>query len=138
MDAHDIFKAPTRTEAELRLEKFVEQWQPLEPRAVKNFTWGLKRCFEFYEFDKALHPLIHSTNFLERFFREFRAKANNRITPYQVTGKSSPVKGRTANGCIQLGVPTEVAQEWKSKHTRKGKPIHRADLLNNSDYEIMK
>jgi transposase-like protein len=58
------------------LEKFVDKWQSLEPRAVKNFTWGLKRCFEFYEFDKALHTLIHSTNLLERFFREFRAKSD--------------------------------------------------------------
>lgn len=75
-DAHHIFKAATRTEAQRRLEQFVAKWQPLEPRAVKNFKWGLKRCFEFYEFDQALHPLIHSTNLLERFFREFRAKAD--------------------------------------------------------------
>jgi len=75
-DAHNIFKAPTRTEAQLRLEQFVDKWQTLEPRAVKNFKWGLKRCFEFYEFDTTLQPLIHSTNLLERFFREFRAKAD--------------------------------------------------------------
>ena len=46
----------------------------LEPQAVQ--LWGLKRCFEFYEFDQTLQPLIHSTNLLERFFREFRAKAD--------------------------------------------------------------
>lgn len=76
LEAHHIFKAPTRSEAQLRLEQFVDKWQPLEPRAVKNFKWGLNRCFEFYEFDKTLQPLIHSTNLLERFFREFRAKAD--------------------------------------------------------------
>lgn len=76
MEAHDIFKAATRTEAEQRLAQFADNWHSLEPRAVKNFNWGLKRCFEFYEFDKALHPLIHSTNLLERFFREFRAKSD--------------------------------------------------------------
>ena len=75
-DAHDIFKAPTHTEAKLRLQNFIQKWQPLEPRAVKNFSWGLKRCFEFYEFDPSLHTLIHSTNLLERFFREFRAKSD--------------------------------------------------------------
>lgn len=76
MDAHDIFKAPTLAQAQQRLETFVDKWQPLEPRAVKNFSWGLKRCFVFYDFDRALHPLIHSTNLLERFFREFRAKSD--------------------------------------------------------------
>jgi transposase-like protein len=75
-EAHEIFKAPTRPEAQQRLAEFVAQWESLEPQAVKNFTWGLKRCFEFYAFDEALHPLIRSTNLLERFFREFRAKAD--------------------------------------------------------------
>jgi transposase-like protein len=75
-DAHDIFKAPTRPEAEQRLQVFTAKWQPLEPAAVKNFTWGLKRCFVFYDFAPALRPLIHSTNLLERFFREFRAKSD--------------------------------------------------------------
>lgn len=75
-DALDIFQAPTRTMAEQRLAAFIEKWQPLEPRAVKNFTWGIKRCFEFYAFDEALHSLIRSTNLLERFFREFRAKSD--------------------------------------------------------------
>ena len=76
MDAHDIFKAPNRAEAEQRLEKFNQKWQALEPQAVKNFNWGLKRCFEFYAFDPVLFTLIHSTNLLERFFREFRAKSD--------------------------------------------------------------
>ena len=76
MDAHHIFKAPNRAEAEQRLEKFNQKWQALEPQAVKNFNWGLKRCFEFYNFDPALFTLIHSTNLLERFFREFRAKSD--------------------------------------------------------------
>lgn len=76
MEAHDIFKAPTLAEAQQRLHKFNEKWQALEPKAVKNFNHGLKRCFEFYHFDPALHLLIHSTNLLERFFREFRAKSD--------------------------------------------------------------
>ena len=76
LDAHHIFKAPTHAEAKVRLDQFRQKWQPLEPRAVKNFSWGLKRCFVFYEFDPSLHTLIHSTNLLERFFREFRAKAD--------------------------------------------------------------
>lgn len=75
-EAHNIFKANTRTEAEQLLEAFIAKGQPLEPDAVRSFTWGLKRCFVFYEFEQVLYSLIHSTNLLERFFREFRAKSD--------------------------------------------------------------
>lgn len=75
-EALAIFEAPTRAEAEQRLAAFVATWQPLEPQAVHSFTWGLTRCFTFYHLDPALHPLVRSTNLLERFFREFRTKAD--------------------------------------------------------------
>lgn len=45
-DAHEIFKAPTRSEALERLDKFEAKWKPLEPRAVQNFKWGLRRCVD--------------------------------------------------------------------------------------------
>lgn len=75
-DALDIFDAPTQPEAELRLAAFESKWTVLEPAAVHNFKWGLTRCFSFYQFAPDLHPLIRSTNALERFFREFRNKAD--------------------------------------------------------------
>ena len=75
-DAHEIFKAATLAEAQQRLDAFNKKWQPIESKAVKSFNWGLKRCFEFYQFDPSLHHLIRSTNLIERFFREFRAKAD--------------------------------------------------------------
>jgi transposase-like protein len=74
--ALDIFQAPTRAAAEQRLAAFVTTWASLEPKAVRTFQWGLKHCFTFYQLDLALHPLVRSTNLLERFFREFRAKAD--------------------------------------------------------------
>ena len=33
-------------------------------------------CLNFYAFDRSIHGLIRSTNLLERFFREFRTKAD--------------------------------------------------------------
>lgn len=75
-EALAIFEAVTRQEAEARLQQFVSRWQALEPKAVGNFTHGLKRCFTFYQLDAALHPLVRSTNLLERFFREVRAKTD--------------------------------------------------------------
>jgi transposase-like protein len=74
--AYAIYDAPTAAEAHLRLHAFAQTWQPLEPKAVHAFTWGIQRTFEFYRFDQALQPLIRTTNALERFFREFRTKAD--------------------------------------------------------------
>lgn len=74
--AHEIFEAETRAQAQARLAAFNEKWQALEPKAVHNFNWGIKRCLVFYDFSASLHRLIHSTNLIERFFREFRAKAD--------------------------------------------------------------
>jgi group II intron reverse transcriptase/maturase len=44
---------------------------------------------------------------------------------------------RTANGQIWFGVPREVIQRAKKKYMRKGKVIHRPELLLNSDYDIV-
>jgi putative transposase len=75
-EALAIFEAVTRREAEARLQEFRTRWQALEPRAVSSFTRGLKRCFTFYQLDVGLHRLVRSTNLLERFFRELRAKTD--------------------------------------------------------------
>lgn len=75
-EALDIFDAPTPMEAQERLKAFVVKWGPLEPEAVKNFKWGLGRCFTFYGLGASLHKLVRSSNLLERFFREFRSKAD--------------------------------------------------------------
>ena len=75
-DALAIFQASSREQAIDLLAAFVAKWQEREPQAVKTFTHGLKRCFSFYECDPLLHPLVRSTNLLERFFREFRARAD--------------------------------------------------------------
>ena len=76
MDAHAIFEAPTRGEAEARLATFCTQWQAREPKMVRALRRDIALCFSFYAFDPTLHPLIRSTNLIERFFREFRTKAD--------------------------------------------------------------
>lgn len=75
-DALAIFEAVSKAEAEQRLASFVATWGELEPKAVQTFHKSITCCFTFYECDASLHPLIRSTNLLERFFREFRAKAD--------------------------------------------------------------
>jgi putative transposase len=75
-DAHAIFEAPTRAEAETCLAQFRTTWGALEPEVVRLLTKDVDACLTFYQCDHQLHPLIRSTNLLERFFREFRTKAD--------------------------------------------------------------
>jgi putative transposase len=58
------------------LKIFVERWQPIEPKAVQTFLIDIALTFNFYNFDVSLHSLIRTSNALERFFREFRNKAD--------------------------------------------------------------
>jgi transposase-like protein len=74
-DAHAIFEAPTRVEAEARLAQFQTRWGTLEPQVVRLLSKDVEASLTFYQCDHTLHPLIRSTNLLERFFREFRTKA---------------------------------------------------------------
>lgn len=75
-DAYAIYDAASYDQAQLLLQTFVDKWQPLEPKAVHAFEWGLQHTFSFYDFGKELHRHIRTTNHLERFFREFRTKAD--------------------------------------------------------------
>ena len=75
-DAHAIFEAPTRAEAVERLASFQATWRILEPEVVRLLTKDIELSLTFYLFDASLHALVRSTNLLERFFREFRTKAD--------------------------------------------------------------
>jgi transposase-like protein len=75
-DAHAIFEAPTRAEADARLAAFRATWGRLEAEVVRLLTKDVEACLTFYQFDQPLHRLIRSTNLLERFFREFRTKSD--------------------------------------------------------------
>jgi group II intron reverse transcriptase/maturase len=44
---------------------------------------------------------------------------------------------RTVNGKTLLKVPKDVVQKWENRYLQHGKPIHRAELMNNSDYDIV-
>jgi putative transposase len=76
MDAHAIFEAATRTEAEQRLASFQTTWSAREGAVVRLLTKDIALSLTFYQFDVSVHGLVRSTNLLERFFREFRSKAD--------------------------------------------------------------
>ncbi len=63
------------------------------------------------------------------------------ITTYHNNGKRSRTKAgdkrRSVNGGIGFRVPRAVLTEKCNRYKRNGKPIHRAELLNESDYSII-
>jgi transposase-like protein len=61
-DAHAIFAAPTRTEAEQRLVSFRTRWGSLEGAVVRLLTKDIALSLTFYQFDVSLHALVRSTN----------------------------------------------------------------------------
>ena len=67
---------------------------------------------------------------------EIYTSTSNRLT----TGKTRNLKNaktRAISYKIMLSVPQRVTNEWIKRHTRKGKPIHRNELLNNSEFDII-
>jgi len=46
-------------------------------------------------------------------------------------------KRRSVNAHIRLGVPKDVIEEKCQRYQRKGKPIHRAEMLNESEFSII-
>lgn len=51
--------------------------------------------------------------------------------------KHGPRKCRSINSTIGLHVPRSVAKEWENRHRKANRPVHRPELLNLSDYEIV-
>lgn len=73
--------------------------------------------------------ITHATTGRARFlgYDVYMAHGNSRLCH----------KRRSINGTPMLSIPTEVVRDWKARRTRKGKPYHRTELLNNSDYDIV-
>jgi group II intron reverse transcriptase/maturase len=59
---------------------------------------------------------------------------NTKLTNDKRTAKQI---GRSLNGKVVLSVPPDVAKDWRTRFTKKGKTIHRSYLLNCSDFEII-
>jgi hypothetical protein len=73
--------------------------------------------------------------------RESAAKfLNYEITTIQRNTKQGTRNGhrvRSVNGDIGLKVPRNVVEDKCKRYMRKGKPIHRAELLDESDFTII-
>jgi hypothetical protein len=54
----------------------------------------------------------------------------------KITLGKNGVKRRAINGRIRLGMPVDARKEQMAKCTRRGRAIHRPELLYRTDYEI--
>jgi group II intron reverse transcriptase/maturase len=88
---------------------------------------GLKLSFEK---TKITHARSDKALFLGY---EIGTGANDTRRTRMVNGHSR----RSVNGVIWFGVPRNVITQAMRKYTRRGKPIHRAQLLPNSPYTIV-
>jgi group II intron reverse transcriptase/maturase len=55
----------------------------------------------------------------------------------QDTYRGASNRGRYINGKVGLQVPREVGRKKSQRYIRNSKPIHRAELLNDSEYDIV-
>ncbi|WP_181383934.1 reverse transcriptase/maturase family protein [Streptomyces sp. NWU339] len=64
-----------------------------------------------------------------------------RFLGYEITAHHDHRKGargrRWTDGFIKLNVPRSVVKAKCARHMRRGKPAHRRDLVNESDYTIV-
>jgi group II intron reverse transcriptase/maturase len=64
-----------------------------------------------------------------------------RFLGYEITVRHSDSKitngRRTINGQVQLRVPPDVVKAKCALYSKRGKPTHRPELLNNDDYTIV-
>lgn len=98
--------------------------------AVKDFLHGIKLTLS----DKKTlitHAATQSARFLG--YELTARKSNTKLTADRKTGR----KKRSTNSTIQLHVPRTVAKEWENRYKHNGKPVHRLELEQSSDYEIV-
>lgn len=75
--------------------------------------------------------ITNASNAAARFlgYEIVHQRANDRITP--ATGR------RQVNGRIGLRVPSDVIQAACDRYSRNGKPIHRRELIDDTDFSII-
>lgn len=56
---------------------------------------------------------------------------------YENTKRAEGINKRSVNGHPKLIVPKETKEEWVKRYTKYGKPHHRAELLELTDFEIV-
>ncbi len=75
-EASAIYEVAEETTIRERAANWRQHWQAVEPIAVRRFFHEFELTLSFLHGDFPQWHLIHTTNLLERFFEEFRRKAD--------------------------------------------------------------
>jgi transposase-like protein len=75
-DAAAIYDGSDLETIRQRKVDFVQKWQHIEPKAVRRFGNDFDLTLNYLRVPFSHKNLIRTTNLLERFFREFRARAD--------------------------------------------------------------
>ena len=79
-EASTIYQAATASQAHLRLQAWVQQWQGRAPDAVATLTRDFEATLVFYQLDTITREWIRSTSLLERANRALRTKFRQAVT----------------------------------------------------------
>ncbi len=82
--------------------------------------------------DKTL--ITHAAKGRARFLNY---EINAGIVNDKLTKGTDGIKKRALNYRIQLRMPKDVLKKWVDKYTKGNKPIHRNELIYQSDYDIV-
>ncbi len=75
-EAADIYAGTDIAAIKQRLADFQQKWAALEPKAVRCFLKDFDLTLNYLRVPFPHKKLIRTTNLLERFFREFRNRAD--------------------------------------------------------------
>ena len=100
---------------------------------IKDFLRGMK-----LELSETKTLITHATSGAARYLGyDIRiACDNNQMT--KQNKQHTKHRSRAINMLPVLAVPEEVARHWQRKYTKHGRPTNRPELLQSSDFEIVK
>jgi len=75
-DAANIYAASDIVVIKQRLVDFQQKWASLEPKAVRCFVKDFDLTLNYLRVPFPHERMTRTTNLLERFFREFRSRAD--------------------------------------------------------------
>jgi len=53
------------------------------------------------------------------------------------TSQTDGIRRRSVNGAIWFGIPQDTVHKWKRKYSRNGKPIHKGEMVADSNFDIV-
>lgn len=73
-DVWKVYSSKTEEEFKKLHKKIIKKWETKEPEAIKQFKKINHRMLTKYQFDVVLHKEFHSSNTIERYFKEIRRR----------------------------------------------------------------